>query len=256
MQPTPKPDSPLADRFVVVLNEPQDRVNIAGVARAMLNTGLWRLRLVRPGEWDAYRIAGIAHGAESLLEQVEFFDDLPTAIADAHMVIGTSGRRRTATYVWQHPREAAPELLALAHNTDAPVALVFGREDYGLSNEDLDLCDRVLIAPLNPEHASLNLAQAVLLVCYELWLATLDSTPLPEPKRSAPSATNAELRQTFHDLERSLEAIEFFKTRTPASVMRTLRALLRRGHPSAREAKLVRAVAIEVRKYLERTGRK
>ena len=171
-----------------MLNEPQDRVNIAGAARAMLNTGLWRLRLVRPAEYDAYRITGIAHGTEALLEEVEFFDDLASALADAQHVVGTSARRRTASYVWQRPRDAAPELVALGG--PAPIALVFGREDYGLSNEDLDLCDRVLVAPTNPDHASLNLAQAVLLVCYELSLAATDAGPLPEPKRTAPAAAS------------------------------------------------------------------
>lgn len=252
MQPTQKPDSPLADRFVIVLNEPQDRVNIAGVARAMLNTGLWRLRLVKPAEYDAYRIAGIAHGAEALLEDVEFYDDLPSALADAGHVIGTTARRRAAAYVWSHPRDTAPELLKLAQTVDGPIAIVFGREDAGLSNDDLDRCDRVLVVPVNPKHPSLNLAQAMLLIGYELWLAESDAAPLPEPKRTAGPATPAQLEQTFDDIERALDTIEFFKTRNPASVMRTLRATLRRAAPTAREAKLIRAIAIEVRKYIER----
>ena len=82
------------DNVVVVLNEPQDRVNIAGTIRAMMNTGLRRLRLVKPAEWDEYRIEGIAHGSEIVRERAEFFDTLEDAIADAVEVVGTTARRR------------------------------------------------------------------------------------------------------------------------------------------------------------------
>jgi TrmH family RNA methyltransferase len=253
MLPTSQPDTLLADRFVVVLNETQDIVNIAGTVRAMLNMGLWRLRLVRPQLFDAYRIAGIAHGSEALLEQVEFFDTLDAALADAKHIVGTTARRRAASYVWQHPREAAPGLLSFAAEQGGPVALVFGREDAGLSNEELDLCDRLLVITVNPAHASLNLAQAVLLIGYELWLAALDRAPaLPQPKRRTSRATPEHLRLLFEDTERTLETIEFFKARQPAAVMRTLRAMLRRAGMSDREAKLLRAIFIEVRKFIER----
>src|SRR5688572_31459405 len=119
--------------FIVVLHETQDLVNIAGVVRAMLNMGFWRLRLVRPALYDAYRIAGIAHGSEKMLEQVQFFDDLPSALADVGYAVGTTARGRTPAFVWQHPREAAPELMGLATEGARPIALVFGREDKGLT---------------------------------------------------------------------------------------------------------------------------
>lgn len=243
----------LAERFVVVLNETQDLVNIAGSVRAMLNTGLWRLRLVRPALFDAHRIAGIAHGSEAMLEHIEFFDTLDAAIADASHVVGTTARRRGATYVWQHPREASPELLSLPASRDSPVALVFGREDAGLSNSEIDRCDRLLVVPANPSHSSLNLAQAVLLVGYELWLAALEHDPaLPQPKRRSAAATPAQLRALFEDAQRALGTIEFFKARQPESIMRTLRAVFRRANLNAREAKLLQAVFIEVRKFFDR----
>lgn len=255
MKSTSKDGSPLAQRFVVVLNETQDVVNIAGSVRAMLNTGLWRLRLVRPALFNAYRIAGIAHGSEPLLEDIEFFDTLDEAVADASHIVGTTARRRAATYVWQHPREAVPQLLTLPSSNEAPVALVFGREDAGLSNAELDRCDQLLVVPVNPRHASLNLAQAVLLVGYELWLGALEREPaLPQPKRGATPATPAELRALFDDTRRALDTIEFFKAREPESILRTLRAVFRRAEMTTREAKLLRAVFIEVRKFFERRG--
>ncbi|HEY8483571.1 MAG TPA: TrmH family RNA methyltransferase [Longimicrobiales bacterium] len=244
------------EQFVVVLNEPQDLVNIAGTVRAMMNMGLRRLRLVRPAEFDPYRIEGIAHGASVVLERTEHYDSLHEALADALHVVGTSARRRTAAYVWQHPREAAPELLALAATGAGPVALVFGREDRGLSSAELDLCDRVLTIPADPSRPSLNLAQAVLLVAYELWLAGPGGGhPLPRHRKAAPPASSEMLERLFQDMEAALVTIDFFKKRNPEAIMRALRALIRRARPDVREASLLRAIAIEVRKYIQRTGR-
>jgi TrmH family RNA methyltransferase len=242
----------LAESFVVVLHETQDIVNIAGALRAMMNTGLERLRLVKPEIFDAYRIAGIAHGAERLIDRIEFFETLDDALANTGRVIGTTSRRRTASYVWQYPREAAPELVGLAASLEAPVALVFGPEDRGLSNEDLDRCERLLVVPTNPSHPSLNLAQAVLLVCYELMLAATDASALPVPKRGATPATPEQMDWMFDDARKALETIEFFKSRNAPTVMRSLRAILRRSDMSGRDAALLRAMAIEVRKYFER----
>src|SRR5919112_1988128 len=111
----------LEQDFIIVLHETQDIVNIAGTVRAMLNMGFWRLRLVNPALYDAYRVAGIAHGSEPLLEQIEFFDDLPSALADVGYAVGTTARPRTPAFVWQHPREAAPQLLELAAGGASPV---------------------------------------------------------------------------------------------------------------------------------------
>jgi TrmH family RNA methyltransferase len=242
------------DRFVIVLNEPQDIVNIAGTVRAMMNMGLARLRIVKPALYDAYRIAGIAHGSEWLLERIEFPATLGEAVADASRIVGTTSRRRTSSFVWQHPREAAPELLRLADGADGPIVILFGREDKGLANEDLDLCDRLLVVPTAADHASLNLAQAVLLVAYELWLARSDAAPLPRPKRKSGPASPSEMLNMFDDAQTALDTIEFFKSRNAPTVMRSLRAILRRADPTAREVRLLRAMAIEVRKYFHRSA--
>lgn len=252
----PPPPTPAAalGRLVVVLNEPQDLVNIAGTVRAMRNMGLERLRLVRPAEFDAWRIAGIAHGSEAMLERVRFFDTLLEAIGDATYVAGTTARRREAAFVWQQPREAARYILERAEAGDAPVALVFGREDKGLSNEDLDLCDLLLTIPADESASSLNLAQAVLLVTYELRMAALQQQPtaLPRGRRHARRAGVSELQPLYGDIERALETIDFFKKRNPAAILRTVRAVARRASLDSREARLFRAMAIEVRKVFDR----
>jgi TrmH family RNA methyltransferase len=243
------------ERFVVVLQETQDIVNIAGTMRAMMNMGLYRLRLVKPALFDAHRIDGIAHGSKPYLEKVEFFDTLDAALADVLHSVATTARWRSEQFVWQHPRDAAPELLALPATAAKPIALVFGREDSGLFTEEVDRCDRVITIPTNPKHSSLNLAQAVLLVLYELWMAEQGSQHnLPEPRKvkRAPPATTAELNAMFGDMEIALDRIQFFKKRNPAVIMRSVRAAARRASLNQREAKLFRAMAIEVRKILDR----
>lgn len=246
-------DALLGERFVIVLNRTQDIVNIAGTVRAMLNMGFARLRLVRPDVFDAYRVAGIAHGSEWLLERVEFFDTLPEATADAGLIVGTTARRRTAAFVWDQPRTAAPALLEMSAQAEGPVCLVFGREDTGLLNDELDHCDRLLVVPTSQRHRSLNLAQAALLLMYELRMAALaEAPPLPTPKRRSRPADSADLARYFADAGRALETIEFFKARNAPMIMRTLRAFTRRARPSEREVKLLRAIAIETRKFFER----
>jgi TrmH family RNA methyltransferase len=248
--------SALDARFVVVLNETQDIVNIAGALRAMMNMGLSRLRLVRPALFDAYRIAGIAHGSEPYLERVEFFESLDDAIADALHSVGTTARWRTSQFVWQHPRAAAVELLPLPASFERPIALVFGREDTGLTTEQLDRLDRLITVPTNPMHPSLNLAQAVLLVTYELRMAAEGAQQiLPKSRRTAPAAATSELNALFAEVEQSLALIDFFKKRRPDMIMRTVRVAARRAMLNQREAKLLKAMAIEVRKFVTRLRR-
>jgi TrmH family RNA methyltransferase len=239
--------------IAVVLCEPQDLVNIAGTIRAMMNMGVGELRLVRPAEFDAYRITGIAHGSDRIVETTRFYETLREAISDASHVVGTTARRRSSAFVWQHPREAAPELAQLAAAGNGPVLLVFGRERTGLTNDELDLCDRLLTVPTAPEQGSLNLAQAVLLICYEIWLARQEQAPaLPRARRSAAPPTTEQLIALYEDAEAALDSIDFFKARNAPLIMRTVRALVRRARPDARESKLLRAMAIEVRKVVGR----
>jgi TrmH family RNA methyltransferase len=237
--------------LVVVLVRTQDLVNIAGVVRAMKNFELRDLRLVAPAEYDTRRIEGIAHKSGDLLKRVAMYDDLEAAVSDCTHVAGLTARQRTAKRNAQRPREAAPELWAAAQEGRA--ALVLGPEDRGLTNDELDRCHRSIVIPTNPDYAALNLAQAFTLAAYELYLARGEQ-PLKAPKRSAPAATAEELSLIFGDAESALEAIDFFKTRNPEMIMRTVRELVHRTPMDSREARLVRAMCIEVVRYLERQG--
>jgi TrmH family RNA methyltransferase len=243
----------LLSSVVVVLYEPQDPVNIAATIRAMKNMGANRIRLVRPVAYEPVRLEGIAHGTMDLIDRIERFEDFDSAVADCVRVFGFTARRRAAKLRVVDPKAAAAELLEMA--PDGPVAIVFGREDSGLPNEILDRVHAAVTIPTT-DHASLNLAQAVLIAVYELHLAAADATrTLAPPRKDAPPPTNEQFEQYFNDAERSLAAIEFFKTRFPEHIMRTLRSLTFRAAPNARELSLLRAMAIEVVNYINRTRR-
>lgn len=240
--------------IIVVLQEPQDLVNIAHVVRGMKNFGLRDLRLVNPREYEPYRVEGIAHQTQDVLARVRTFASLEAAIADCVHVVGFTARGRTAKRNLQRPRDAAAEVTALA--ADGPVALLFGREDKGLSNDALDRCHRIVTIPSDPAYPSLNLGHAVILMLYELALARgAESQPFKSPRRPAEPADVAELERLFEDVARALHAIDFFKTRNVDGVMRTMRELVHRTPLDAREVKLLRAMAIEVVKYGERLAR-
>ena len=243
--------------IVVVLHEPQDLVNIAHVVRGMKNFGVRDLRLVRPREYEAYRVEGIAHQTQDVLARVRTFDSLEEALADCVHIVGFTARGRTAKRNLQRPRDAAEEVLALAAGgAGGPVALLFGREDKGLSNDALDRCHRVVTIPSDPSYASLNLGHAVIIMLYELALAKgADDCPFKAPRRPSEPAEAAELERLFVDVARALQAIEFFKTRNADGVMRTMREIAHRAPLDAREVKLLRAIAIEVTKYGERLAR-
>jgi len=239
------------DNIVVVLDHPQNVVNIAGVIRVMKNFGLGRLRLVNPDEFDAYRIEGIAHRSTDLIEATTIHETLEDAVADATYIVGTSARRRTAGRNYTRPDEAG-QLVAKesAHGT---VAILFGREDRGLTNEGLDLCQAVSIIPTDAEYSSLNLAQACLVHAYEVFLAVgAFDEELPQGRRSTRPPTQKELETTFQALQAGLGRIEFFKARKPAAVMRTLRTIVGRAQPDLRESKLLAAIGFEIGHYIDR----
>ncbi len=243
--------------IVVVLDQPQDLVNIAHVVRALKNFGVRDLRLVAPREYDAHRVSGIAHQTDDILARVQTFGSLAEALADCVHVVGFTARGRTAKRNVQRPREAAVEITALAEGAPlSPVALLFGREDKGLTNDALDHCHRIVTIPSAPSYASLNLGHAVVVMLYELALAQgADARAFKAPRRPAGPATVEELERLFGDAARALAAIDFFKTRNAEGIMRTMRELVHRTPLDAREAKLLRAMAIEVVKYGERLAR-
>ena len=250
--PFPMSETSLS-KIAVVLYEPQDPVNIAGTVRAMKNMGVSTLRLVRPVRYDPVRLEGIAHDTWEIIDAIERFDDFDAAVADCVRLVGFTARRRRAKWEIMDPKSAAED--ALGHVPLGRVGLVFGREDSGLPNEILDRVHAAVNIPTT-EHASLNLAQAVLIALYELHLAAGDATrTLRGPRKEAPPPTTDLYERYFAELHHALDSIQFFKTRYPEHIMRSLRAITFRASPDDRELSLLRAMALEIVRFLERTGR-
>ena len=239
------------DNICIVLVEPQDPVNIAAVVRAMKNMGVWQLRLVNPVEYDPSRVERVAHDTRDIVSGVRHFVSLDDAIADCVFTAGFTARRRKAKWKLLSPREIAIPMLSAA--VDGPVALFFGREDHGLSNESLDRAHAVVTIPTS-EHPSLNLAQAVLIALYELHVAADASRTIAPPRKDAPPASAEQLQRYFTDADRALATIDFFRTRNEELVLRSLRSLTYRAAPDAREIDLMRSIAIEVMRAVERAS--
>jgi TrmH family RNA methyltransferase len=238
---------------ILVLVNPQDIVNIASAVRIARNFGIERMRLVNPATFDPWRIEGIAHNSAAFVSEIEIVDSLEAAIADCVHVAVLTARGRTAKRRTIRAREAATELLD--RSVEGAVAMVFGREDRGLTNAEIDLGHVLVTIPTDPESSSLNLAQAVAIMAYESWLARGGGRqPLKPPRKDLPPATSSQLEELFADWRRALWAVDFFKTRRSESVMRSFREIVHRAALDGREASLVRAMGIEVVRYLARAG--
>lgn len=196
---------------VIVLVEPQLADNIGGTARAMLNCGLLDLRLVAPRDgWPNEAAVPMASGALEVLDRAKCFETLREAVADLHRLYATTARHRDMVKHELTPRKLAKEI----HRASAQgqrSGILFGRERIGLTNEEVAQCDALVVAPLNPEFSSLNLAQAVLLLAWE-WRQAADETP--EKQLITPDtepATRENIQSYFDRLEKSLEETLFFR---------------------------------------------
>ncbi len=240
----------LLQQVVVVLNKPQDPINIGATVRVMKNMGVHQLRLVKPVPYDPWRIEGVAHGTRDVVSKIRHFDSLDEALADCVAVAAFAGKRRAVKWPTLTPRDLAPRLLAEAQN--GPVAILFGQEDHGLDADSLDRAKFLVHIPTT-EHASLNIAQAVLVAVYELHLAAGDATRvLAPPKKEAPPATHAEWEQFYAVAARALTALNFFETRSEEQVIRSVRSLGARAEPDARELKMLASMCFEVLRTIDR----
>ena len=243
-------------RFVVVLYQPQDLVNIALVVRAMKNMGLSRLRLVSPAEFNAYRITGIAHDTEDVVDRVETFDDFDAAVSDCVRVVATTARRRSSRQSWSEPELAASSLLE--RSVDGDIAVVFGREDKGLPNEILDRCHEAICIPTNPGHSSLNLGHAAVIVFYEIRRAVSASLGLErrdlsgKARDQAPPATAEQMEEFFRVWEEAMAEIGMFRGVDPTMKMRSYRRIFKRAELDGREIRLFEATAYRVVHFARR----
>jgi tRNA/rRNA methyltransferase len=230
---------------VVILVEPQLGENIGMAARAMLNCGMERLRLVRPREeWPNPKAVAAASGADRVLEQARLFPTTAAAVADLQRVYATTARPRGMVKRVLSPAAAAVEIRALAPEATA-AGILFGREAAGLDNDEVALADAIITVPLNPGFSSLNLGMAVLVVCH----AWFTAAPVPlgalaaSPAATSPPATKAELIGLFEHLEAELDHCGFLRNRAQRPTMvRNLRNLLGRAGLSRQEVRTLRGI--------------
>jgi TrmH family RNA methyltransferase len=243
------PVTTFRDHITVVLHNPQRQINIAATVRAMMNMGISHLRLVTPREYEPELIEHVAHRSADVVERIEVFASLPAALHDITWAIGTTARHRDTPLPPQELRSVAPSVVAKAIEGQR-IALVFGPEDNGLQQAELDHCQQFVTIATNPDYASLNLAQAVLLVCYEL---NMTQPPERVDQRIVyPPATVGSIDAFVELLEHALREINFFKSPSAPSKMRSLRSMTHRAQPNAREIMLLTAIAHELISYVKK----
>jgi tRNA/rRNA methyltransferase len=232
---------------VVVLVEPQLGENIGAAARAMANFGLERLRLVKPRQrWPNDKAVMMAAGADRILDGAVIYDSLEAAIADCAFVLATTARAHDQAKPVVGAAEAAAEMADHVAAGET-VAIVFGRERNGLENDEVALADRILTLPVNPAFASLNLAQAVVIVGYEWFkLSNGGKLPFTMPEKSAP-APKQQLLAFFAALERELETVEFFRPPDKRETMQiNLRNIFSRMQPTQQDIQTLHGVIMAI----------
>ncbi len=239
----------------IVLVETSHPGNIGAVARAMKNMQLDELVLVAPRSFPHAEATARASGADDILARARVVETLDEALDGCELAIGASARLRTIAWPQVEPRECA----ALAHSAGegAQVALVFGREDSGLSNEELERCNYLVHIPTNPDYSSLNIAMAVQVLSYELFLVRREGGAPPPPEDEyEPAATADELEGLFAHFEKALVAIDFLDPDNPRQLLRRLRRLFLRARISKVEYNILRGIltAAEKQARLAATG--
>jgi tRNA/rRNA methyltransferase len=232
---------------IIVLVEPQLGENIGAAARAMANFGLARLRLVKPVQgWPNEKARVMAAGADRVLDGAQLFDTLEAAIGDCTFVLATTARNHDQAKPVIGAEQAAAQLsprVAAGETT----AIVFGRERNGLENHEVALADAIVTLPVNPAFASLNLAQAVLVVGYEWFkLQSGGALPFVMPQRSPP-APKQQLDAFFLDLERELDKIEYYRPREKRGTMSiNLRNIFTRMMPSGQDIRTLHGIIMGI----------
>jgi tRNA/rRNA methyltransferase len=233
------------DRVAVVLFRPQLPENIGAVARAMCNMGIRRLLAVQPASLESERLRMMATPAAAhLLEAMEVHDDLAAALSPFSYVVGTTARRGGLRRELLDPRDLALRLVEISRSND--VALLFGPENWGLTNKELPFCHALVTIP-TADCVSLNLAQAVLIVAYEIWL-----TRHPEPRFEPRLANSRELESMYDMLKETLVKIDFIGHQNPEYWMMNVRRLFNRHGLRAREAQVVKGICRQIDWYVSR----
>ena len=228
----------MLDNIRIVLVNTSHPDNIGSTARAMKTMGLSDLYLVDPVSAPDGKSSALAAGAGDVLANATIVSDLSEAVKDCSLIVGTSARSRTLPWPMLTPRECGVKMVQ--EGQKGPVALVFGRENNGLSNEELQLCHFHVCIPANPEYSSLNLAAAVQTLCYEIRMGYLNLDSYPDMKSDYP--LSEDLERFYVHLENTLTETGFIVKNHPGVVMTKLRRLVNRARPESQELNILRGI--------------
>lgn len=255
----------LLGEIQIVLVEPTHPGNIGSVARAMKTMGLSSLVLVNPRKFPHYEASKLAAGAEDILLSARVVGSVNEALVDATLVLGTSVRDREVSWPTENPRSIAKLIFSHAASFEnAKVAILFGRESSGLTNDEMDLCKVQIRIDANQEYSSLNLANAVQIIAYELRMRALLETEkdgeqdftagvdaLTGIEQRQQSATQAQLDGHIQHLQSTLEALDFIKTKPPTVLMRKLTRLYNKAGLSVEEIQILRGILSATQQKLD-----
>jgi TrmH family RNA methyltransferase len=227
-------------RVRVVLINTTHPGNIGATARAMKVMGLTSLHLVTPKVFPHAEATAMASGADDILQRAVVHDSLDSALSGCALALGTSARLRSLPMPMFDARRAARQ--ALQESGAHEVALLFGRERYGLTNEEMMRCQYLVNIPANPEYSSLNLAQAVQIMAYELRMAALDVVDVSLPPLDWDPVDDGQLELFFEHLEQTLLDIRFLNPKQPKKLMMRLRRLFNRARPDQNEINILRGI--------------
>ena len=239
------------DNIRIVLVNSAHPGNIGGAARAMKNMGLSQLYLVAPREYPAPRAVWRSAGARDVLANAVVVNSVEEAVADCGLVIGTSARERRIPWPLINPRECGAQVWAESEHH--PTAILFGREDRGLTNEELQQCHYHVHIPSNPDYSSLNLATAVQVLAYEVRMASLQNEQGELPPLGAwdqPLATAEELEHFHEHWAKSLAGLEFYDPENPKQLLTRLRRLFNRTRMDRMEVSILRGVLATIDKKI------
>jgi tRNA (cytidine32/uridine32-2'-O)-methyltransferase len=243
-----QPDySPMFAQIRIVLIETTHSGNIGSVARAMKTMGLSQLVLVAPKTEVDGQAYALSAGASDVLANARIVGSLAEAIADCPLVIGTSHKPKSHDIEVLDPRQCG--LKVAAEVAQGPVAIVFGRESNGLSNDELRQCNFHLCIPTNADYTSLNLAMAVQVVSYEIRMALLGAQTLPPPDVPEKYPTAEQLEGFYQHLEQTLDQTGFIIRQHPGHIMIKLRRLFSRARPDETELNILRGILTSVQRF-------
>lgn len=247
--------NPFSNIRIVLVNTSHPG-NIGGAARAMKNMGLERLYLVEPQDFPSDQAVWRAAGATDVLDNAVVVQSLDEAIAGCSLVVGTSARERRIPWPLLDPRQCGESVWNESHQHE--VAIVFGREDRGLTNEELHKCNYHVHIPSNPEYSSLNLATAVQVITYEVRMAYLlatENNTLPQHQWDFPPADAQALETFYTHIEDTLVQLDFLDKDNPKQTMTRLRRLFNRVRMDQMELNIFRGVLTAMQNYIFYTGK-